>query len=238
MPGINRGKIRMVYNKTLSTIDYQDLRNEEAHLNHMKYILSNTPYSFEHKHRMWEYALTLKALKDNKTKSLLDVGGGASIFAPACAFLGIGVTQVDLEDREKWVDKQNEILNTSIWYIRDNFLSFNFVGKFDAVTAISVLEHIELDEVFFRKLLKFVNPGGLVAITVDFHPDSRPFVKEHLRTYNEKKINRLISMAMNEGFVIYGGHTDYRWRGPDVNGYYTFASLIMKKFYEPDTTSD
>jgi len=168
----------MLYNKTLDVKDYDNIKPEEAHINHMKYILSNTLYSFEHKHRMWEYGLVLKALRENKVKTVLDVGGGASIFAPACAFAGAEVIQVDKEDREKWVQQQNAVLPKKIKYIKEDFLNFGFYGKFDAVTAISVLEHVELDEVFFRKLLRFVNPMGIAAITVDFHPDGKPKVKE------------------------------------------------------------
>jgi ubiquinone/menaquinone biosynthesis C-methylase UbiE len=186
----------------------------------MKYIFSNIQYSFEHKHRMWEYGIVLKALKENQTKTLLDVGGGASIFAPACAFTGMDVTQ-----------KQNEILpeKRRVEYIREDFFNFSYPQEFDAVTAISVLEHVELDLVFFRKLLGFVKPGGLVAITVDFHPSSKPLVKEHLRTYREAD---LVPFFTSDGdFTIFREDIDYTWRGPDVNSY-TFASIILRRDYE------
>jgi 2-polyprenyl-3-methyl-5-hydroxy-6-metoxy-1,4-benzoquinol methylase len=221
----------MVYNKTLDVKDYENLRSEEAHINYMKYIFSNIQYSFEHKHRMWEYGIVLKALKENQTKTLLDVGGGASIFAPACAFTGMSVTQVDLEDRKDWVAKQNEILpeKRRVEYIREDFFNFSYPQEFDAVTAISVLEHVELDLVFFRKLLGFVKPGGLVAITVDFHPSSKPLVKEHLRTYREAD---LVPFFTSDGdFTIFREDIDYTWRGPDVNSY-TFASIILRRDYE------
>jgi 2-polyprenyl-3-methyl-5-hydroxy-6-metoxy-1,4-benzoquinol methylase len=132
----------MVYNKTLDVKDYENLRSEEAHINYMKYIFSNIQYSFEHKHRMWEYGIVLKALKENQTKTLLDVGGGASIFAPACAFTGMDVTQVDLEDRKDWVAKQNEILpeKRRVEYIREDFFNFSYPQEFDAVTVVK--EHL------------------------------------------------------------------------------------------------
>lgn len=221
----------MIYNKTLDIKDYENIKSEEAHINYMKYIFSNIQYSFEHKHRMWEYGIALKALKENQTKTLLDVGGGASIFAPACAFTGMSVTQVDLEDRKDWVIKQNEILpeGRRVEYIKEDFFNFSCPREFDAVTAISVLEHVESDLVFFRKLLRFVKPGGLVAVTVDFHPSSKPLVKEHLRTYREAD---LVPFFTSDGdFTIFREDIDYTWRGPDVNSY-TFSSIILRKDYE------
>jgi 2-polyprenyl-3-methyl-5-hydroxy-6-metoxy-1,4-benzoquinol methylase len=218
----------MIYNKTLDIKDYKNLRSEEAHINHMKYIFANTPYSFEHPHRTWEYGLVLNALRKNNTKTLLDVGGGASLFAPACTRWGIDVVQIDTEDRAAWVIKQNEILNKNIKYIKEDFLTSRLNGEFDAVTAISVLEHVESDLIFFCKMLRFVKPGGLVAITVDFHPSSRQFVPQHLRTYREAD---LVPFFTSDGdFSIFREDIDYTWRGPDVNGY-TFASIILRRDY-------
>jgi 2-polyprenyl-3-methyl-5-hydroxy-6-metoxy-1,4-benzoquinol methylase len=225
----------MIYNKTLDVKDYEDIKSEEAHINHMKYIFSNTQYSFEHKHRMWEYGMILKALRENATKTLLDVGGGASLFAPACAYDRIDVVQLDKKDRGSWITKQNERLPKAreIEYIKADFLNFsppqNWAYEFDAVTAISVLEHVEPDLVFFRKLLRFVRPGGLVAVTCDFHPSSKPLVKEHLRTYREAD---LVPFFTSDGdFTIFREDIDYTWRGPDVNSY-TFASIILRRDYE------
>jgi len=221
----------MLYSKTLEPKDYEHFKKEEAHINHMKYILSNVMYSFEHKHRMWEYGMVLKALNQVKVKNILDVGGGASIFAPACVYAGAEVVQVDKEDREDWVEKQNELLPRPVSYIREDFLNFGYPEKFDAVTAISVLEHVELDKVFFRKLLDFVNPNGLVAITVDFHPDGKPLVKHHRRTYNATGMRRFIETGEDHGFELLGRNiANYQWNGPEVNEY-NFASLIMRKSY-------
>ncbi len=222
----------MIYNKTLDVKDYENLKSEEAHINHMKYIFANTPYSFEHKHRMWEYSIILKALRENGTNTLLDVGGGASLFAPACAYDRIDVTQIDKEDRANWVSKQNERLIESrqIKYFQSDFLTFTQpLNQFDAVTAISVLEHVRLDLVFFRKMLRLVRPGGLVGITVDFHPDGKQMVEHHLRTY--RTVDLAPFLSSDSTFAIFGEDIDYTWRGPDVNDY-TFASVILRKDYE------
>ena len=76
------------------------------------------------------------------------------------------------------------------------------------------------------RLAKSVKPGGLLAITCDFHPSGLSRVGGHVRTYNEESLTKLL--AGLDKFVPFGDGWDYTYRGEDVNNY-TFASLVLKR---------
>jgi SAM-dependent methyltransferase len=216
----------MIYSKTLDIKDY-DKMLEPVHVDNVVGVLADTTYRFEHTHRRWEYGIVLRALRANKTTTVLDVGGGGSVFAPAASFLNMEVLQVDPEPYGTWALAQARTLGFPLPYIQKDFFEFDTRRRFDAVVSISTIEHVENDLAFFDKLLTFVRPGGLLALTVDFHPSREALVyPEHLRTYNGDDLGDLYLRA--EDFNFFGSERDYTWRGADVNTY-TFASLILRR---------
>ena len=216
----------MIYSKTLEERDY-GLMIEPEHVDNVVSVLADTNYRFEHTHRRWEYGLLLRALRANGTKTVLDVGGGGSVFAPSAAMLGMEPIQVDPEPYGDWALQQARKLGMPLPYIQEDFLKFTTRRKFDAVVSISTLEHIEEDEKFFLRMAEFVKPGGLLAITVDFHPSGDALLyPEHLRTYTKRDMEHLYNMLWPE-FTYFDGAVDYTYRGADVNSY-TFASMVLK----------
>ena len=93
------------------------------------------------------------------------------------------------------------------------------------MSCASVLEHVENDERFFQKLLRHVRPGGVLVLTVDFHPSGAALSAEHRRTYTAAALKQLVQLA--EGFTPLG-ELDYRDHGAHVNGY-NFASLALQR---------
>lgn len=187
--------------------------------------LDGISHRFEHPLRAWEYGLALDALKANGCRSVLDVGGGGSAFAPAAATMGMEVTQVDPGDCSAWVSAQAERIRKPLPYHQAEVMTFEGGQLYDAVTCLSVLEHVEDDGAFFARLQRFLRPGGLLILTVDFWPDGKPQVDGHLRTYNVARLSQLIDLA--PGFELLGP-PDYADRGAHVYGY-TFASLVLRK---------
>lgn len=220
---LRRMGLTMTYCKTLDPADYDSI-HETQHAQNIKNIVGTYGGRAEHRHRAWEYGLVLRALRDQGAIDVLDVGGGGSNFAPAAAWVGMQVTQVDPEDYGPWVADQSLKIGKSIKYVRNDFLTYDG-DQFDAVVCISVLEHVPDDFVFYRKLASHVKIGGLLALTVDFWPDGARKSPDHLRTYNEDRLSALAQSV--PGFETLG-KLDYSNHGANVYSY-TFASLILRR---------
>ncbi len=216
----------MKYSKTLDALDY-DRMVESIHVDNVAGVLGTTSFRYEHTHRRWEYSLILKALRENKTITVLDVGGGGSLFAPAATMIGMEVVQVDPEPYGAWALEQSHKLRHPLPYIKKDFFDFYTRRKFDAVVSVSTIEHVEEDRRFFEKLMSHVKPGGILALTTDFHPSGEQKTTEHVKTYNEEDLVRFRNVARGLRFDWLGDGYDYTYRGEDVNNY-TFASLILR----------
>ena len=218
---------QITFSKTLNPRDYLWI-GEAQHIKTVVQNLRNIPVRFEHAHRLWEYGLSLKALREIGARKILDVGGGGSAFAPAAAWLGIEVTQVDPCPAGEAVQHQSQVLGLPLRYVQQDFLDFQSKERFDAVTCLSVIEHVQRDHDFFQKLLSYIKPGGLLILTTDFHPSGQALVAGHLRTYNQQSLLALADSARAEGFDYFGQRPNYLWLGSFVNSY-NFASLILRK---------
>ena len=228
----------MIYSKTLQAQTYDDIREVQDVLL-AKRRLEGVPCRFDHPHRAWEYGLVLSALVANGAKTILEIGGGGSLFAPTAALLGMEIMQVDRKDCTHWTAAQEERLGISLPYIQQDFPDeYIAEEQFDAVVSISVIEHISADAsrhidtcaqdaakraVFFERMLDLITPGGLVAITTDFHPNKASNVK-----FSEDEIMALYEIGRRRGFDWFGGEHDYTYTGNLVN-YYTFASMILRR---------
>lgn len=215
----------MIYSKTLDIEDYS-LMTEHTHVLNVDNLLSRVDKRFEHQHRIWEYGIVLNALRKKGVKSVIDVGGGGSIFAPSAVWLGMEVIQVDPGECSTWVTDQANKLKLPLTYIQKDFFDFENRIKFDAVVCLSVIEHVPDHVKFFQKLQSFVKPKGLLALTTDFHPSGKQRTEGHIRTYNEAGLITYKDIA--KGFNWFDGGFNYTYRGEDVNNY-TFASLILER---------
>lgn len=213
----------MKYSRVLHPNDY---RKFTAHLAVDDLIpkLKNVS-RYEHEHRKWEYGLALQFLLENESKTVLDVGGGGSLFSPLLAYYGMEVTQTDISNGEEEVGKQNKIINTDTKFFMADFSEEGIdFGKYDAVVSISTIEHVSNDEQFFRNLLS--HSDKLVFITTDFSKEGKRFSASHLRTYSGDTIKELEDIGIQSGFDL--DHFDYSYRGNFVYDY-TFASMALKR---------
>lgn len=231
----------MTYCKTLNPVDYE-IFHETQHARNIKQIVGTYGGRAEHEHRAWEYGIVLHALREHGCIRILDVGGGGSVFAPAAAWVGMDVHVVDPEDYSGWVAEQaRKIGYKKIHYERSDFMAYGqepahdpdggtFLvtpesERYDAVTCVSVLEHVPDDFAFYAKLASHVKVGGLLALTVDFWPDAARKSPDHLRTYNEDRLSALAQSV--PGFETLGA-LDYSDHGAHVYSY-TFASLMLRR---------
>lgn len=215
------------YSKCLEMDDYSRT-NDFEHLDSIRRLLDGIDHRYEHPHRRWEYGMALAALRSIDARTVLDVGGGGSLFAPAAAWINADVTIVDPGECAGWVKAQSDRIGKSMRYIREEFTWLSVADQFDAVTCLSVIEHVENDELFLINMASKVADGGLLCLTTDFHPSGVAQCDGHLRTYSWEGMERLRAILVECGFTDHGGEPQYDRFTSQVNGY-TFASLMMRK---------
>ena len=105
------------------------------------------------------YAEAIELIESLKVKSLLDVGTGPTSYLNYIA--GMEVTALDKEDWGTWKD-----LNKDIKQIHADFLDGADHGKYDIVSSLQTLEHIDdLSRRFFiNQLFKHANKYVLITV--------------------------------------------------------------------------
>lgn len=115
-----------------------------------------------HNERPIEYRCALDCLAAVRPKTVLDVGTGTTArphLLPTCGFVTTAIDNV----RDYW---DNQMMNRH-WTVLDVDTTklAEFHGPFDAVTCISVMEHIVDHRNAVRNMLRLLAPGGLLIIT-------------------------------------------------------------------------
>lgn len=212
----------MKTNTVLHPDHYTELTDELAIVDDVQAKINGV---LHHPHRRWEYALGLSLLHRYECKTVLDVGSGGSPFPAILATQGYGVTAVDPAQEIFLQENYRNPLLVSYPYIHIDFMRFHPIEQPDAITAISVLEHVEDDSAFLVKM--FDLKPKLIYLTVDFHPSGKPFVyPHHLRTYNEKAFRGFTIIAKEHRYKLIGVPD---WEYAENHVYdYNFASFVLR----------
>jgi SAM-dependent methyltransferase len=142
------------------------LRRLYRYLNRRALKSTRSPWINE---RPIEYAFALRSLAGSRAGKILDVGSGESAFPALLHGCGYNVTAVD-NVKDYWRDGMyNRHFNVQ----DENILASTMdSSSFDALTCISVLEHIVEHEVAMREMARMLTPGGLLILTVPYCEDS------------------------------------------------------------------
>ena len=100
--------------------------------------------------------------KTLKKKKILDVGCGGGIFCEPLARLGADVTGIDTN--KKAIQSANhhaKSQNLKIKYINSNLASMNNKNKFDIITCMEVLEHVDDITTVIRDIKEKLKGDGL-----------------------------------------------------------------------------
>lgn len=133
-----------------------------------KYDLSRRPGKFSE--REIEYAFLFNHLHLSPGYRCLDVGAGRSGLALVLAHCGYSVTAIDIQPEHPWVT-EGDVTQ----------LPFND-NNFDAVIAISSIEHIPDSDRAIEEILRVLVPGGLVILSFPYHPTQ--YVKDVYKDRN------------------------------------------------------
>lgn len=135
--------------------------------------------------RWWEYSyvwLHLKLLAGNSV-SVLDIGPALTFFPFFLGDRGFEVTAVDKDRRIKnWADsalKRLTCLDSSarrgLKFATGDITKTKFsAGSFEAVTNISVIEHISDKQQAISEIHRLLKPGGKLISTLDISLDGKP----------------------------------------------------------------
>lgn len=145
--------ILICYKKTIQVLLYPVLKREYR-----------KPYFSEFNERAVEYAFVFRCLWQNCPLSVLDVGPGSSALPHMMSNCGFAVTAVD-EKKSYWKTKY---VNRHYLVLKDDIINPELKSRFDAVTCVSVLEHIPKHAAAIDSMLNLLNPGGHLILTVPY----------------------------------------------------------------------
>jgi len=117
--------------------------------------------------RAIEYSFAFEVLMEYKKKNILDVGSGKSAFPALLVNCGFNVTAID-KVRDYYKGIKGEI-NYHFKVINDDICNLSReYDLFDAITCISVLEHIDNPTLAVKNMASLLKPGGILILTFPF----------------------------------------------------------------------
>jgi 2-polyprenyl-3-methyl-5-hydroxy-6-metoxy-1,4-benzoquinol methylase len=114
-----------------------------------------------------EYAFALRWLGEIRAQHVLDVGSGGASWPQLLATCGFSVTAID-RMLGYW---QGAFFNRHYHVVQDDITQTALRERFDAVTCLSVLEHIQDHPAAMRGMFGLLRPGGHIVLTVPFNRD-------------------------------------------------------------------
>lgn len=119
--------------------------------------------------KSWDVALTLALIEERlpKTATILDLGAYCSEVPVSLAMMGYtGVHGIDLNPQVRGMP-----FGGKVTYQVGNFNQTAYPdGSFDAVTAISVIEHGYSPQQLLSEIGRLLRPGGLFIASFDYWP--------------------------------------------------------------------
>jgi SAM-dependent methyltransferase len=106
-------------------------------------------------------------------------------------------------------------------------------GSYDIVFSVSVLEHVQNDELFLQQIAGLLKPGGICVLTCDYKDgfvvgDHKPSVDCRLYTqkdFVERLLPKIADCELLDIPEWSCSEPDFHWEGCD----YTFASFAFRK---------
>ena len=103
-----------------------------------------------------------KSFKPLKGKRVLDIGCGGGILCESLARLGANVTGIDTSSNAIKVAEEHSKKNKlNIRYCKSEVSKFKPNKKYDIITSMEVLEHINNVELFLKKTYYLLNNNGV-----------------------------------------------------------------------------
>jgi SAM-dependent methyltransferase len=201
-------------------------------------------YVLQHPVKFWEYCRVLDMLQPQAGERILDVGGGSSPLSFYLASLGCEVDVADYEavaGTRSIIGNSNQVAAERHWNLRARHADAAELpyedSVFDAVTSISVLEHVgplARQRLAFSEAYRVLKPGGVFGITFDY--GRLRGIRGHYPVRCSADIHRLVA---GSGFSVIGNGDwlDVDYTDPGVvewerkNSRFVFRQLRRKRWY-------
>jgi SAM-dependent methyltransferase len=130
-----------------------------------------------------------------------------------------------------------DILHGPIAYLKGDITKTNMRGgQFDAITSLSVLEHVNSLSAYLREMSRLLKVGGSLIISTDYWPVNPTKQKKRayyvaITIFDQPGIRNLIQTARLNGLEI-TGEPDLRVKAPVVKWqglHFTFIVLAFRK---------
>jgi SAM-dependent methyltransferase len=185
--------------------------------------------------KSWDVARTLDFIDTHLPKDarILDLGAFCSEVPVSLAKMGFtGVHGVDLNPNVTTMPHADRVQ-----YSVSDFMSTPFSqASFDAVTAISVIEHGYEPERLFAELGRLLRPGGYFIASFDYWPEkidtgNTRFFDMYWLIFSERDVTAMLEVAKRHGLSPAGDlHPQSAERAIHCMGYdYTFGWLVLRK---------
>lgn len=185
--------------------------------------------------KSWDIWKTVSFIRQNLPldAAVLDLGAYCCEVLPALHRVGYrSLTGVDLNPRLSAMPYQDRIR-----YLVGDFLKTTLPdGSFDAITAISVIEHGYQPERLFGEISRLLKPGGYFLASIDYWPDKidttgvTVFGLDWL-VFSRQDLEEMFATARGHGLEPVGainsdaGDSFISWQSRN----YTFAWIAMRK---------
>ena len=167
--------------------------------------------------RKFEYPWAIEVADLVPGMKVIDLGGGLAGFQFVLDRLGLKVVNVDPGMEAKgigWpcnqenIDILNSAFRTNVQLVNSTLLEASLSGEIDRIFAISVLEHLQPEEIAetCEEVYRLLKPGGLFILTADLFLDLSPFTS---RTENSWGRNYPVGKLLeHHGFEVIVGSPD------------------------------
>lgn len=238
----------MIFSKSMREGDYDCLVEQGTVITQIHDAIKMW-YPYQHHHRLWEYALASRVLKEvfnGRSKLLVsDHGCGAGYLGPLMLWLGHNVRLYECwtfgNESEYMLEQMRQVAlarggEAGQYELRNRPLG-GLVEEdkgVDAAFCISTLEHIRNYQEAFRDLLNTVKPGGLAFLTTDFgEHEQDDYECANLRAgkmFTVKTYQELLDIGRSMGFELLGNSCDWSWDEEcRLVCSYGFASIALVK---------
>jgi SAM-dependent methyltransferase len=185
--------------------------------------------------KSWDVARTLDYINTHLPKDarILDLGAYCSEVPVSLANMGFtGVHGVDLNPNVTAMPHAGRVQ-----YSVSDFMNTPFTpASFDAVTAISVIEHGYEPERLFAELGRLLRPAGYFIASFDYWPEkidtgNTRFFDMTWLIFSEQDVMAMLEVAKRHGLSPAGNlHPQSAERAIHCMGYdYTFGWLVLRK---------